>query len=50
MVAPHAFEVLDKAYQAHEAELAGLKSEPRLITLHSDPRWVELLRRMQLPE
>ncbi len=45
-----AFAALDKAYQAHESDLAELKSELGFMPLHSDPRWSELLRRMRLPE
>ncbi len=45
----HAFQALDMAYHDHETDLAEAKSEPRLVTLHNDPRWVELLRRMKLP-
>jgi tetratricopeptide (TPR) repeat protein len=45
----HAFEALNKGYQERDSDMAGIKSEPGLFVLHSDPRWVGLLRRLQLP-
>jgi hypothetical protein len=42
-----AFEWLDKAYAAHSQELTfSLLVEPAFDSLHSDPRFEELLRRM----
>ena len=47
----HAFEWLEKAYQAHDDSLPYLKVDPDLRkTLGSDPRYSELLRRMGLPQ
>jgi len=43
-----AFEMLDKAYQAREHTMAQIKVNPALDSLRSDPRFEELLRRMNL--
>jgi len=44
------FEWLEKAYQAHSAGLAYLKSTDSLEAFHSDPRYLSLLRRVRLPQ
>ncbi|HEX9222585.1 MAG TPA: protein kinase [Candidatus Acidoferrales bacterium] len=44
-----AFAMLEKAYQEHDATLTYLKCSPKLKSLHSDPRYHDLLRRMGLP-
>jgi Flp pilus assembly protein TadD len=44
-----AFACLDKAYEEHSFPLHNLKVEPRFDSLHSDPRFSDLLRRMGLP-
>jgi serine/threonine-protein kinase len=44
-----AFQWLDKAYQEHDSQLAWLKAEPGFDSLRSDPRYQELLRRMNFP-
>lgn len=44
----HAFEWLDKAYEARDNSLIYLKVEPSLDPLRSDPRFADLLRRMNL--
>jgi len=44
----HAFEWLEKAFQERADWMVFLKVEPRFDSLHSDPRFAELLRRMNL--
>jgi len=44
-----AFAWLEKAYQAREPALPGLKANPRFDNLRSDPRYTSLLRRVGLP-
>ena len=39
---------LEKAYQAHDSELAGITSDHRLDLLHSDPHFQDLVRRVGL--
>jgi len=41
-----AIEWLRKAYEAHEVEMIWLKIEPQFITLHNDPRYQDLLKRV----
>ena len=43
-----AFSWLDKAYRDHDPYLVRLKVEPGLDPLRSDPRFLDLLRRMHL--
>ncbi|MGH9968882.1 MAG: tetratricopeptide repeat protein [Pyrinomonadaceae bacterium] len=43
-----AFRILEKAVEEHQL-LTPLKVEPPLESLHSDPRWKALLRRMNFP-
>ncbi len=43
------FEWLEKAYQERARALAFLKVEPKLDPLRSDPRFQDLLRRMNFP-
>ncbi len=43
-----AFEWLEKAYQERAGELIYLKVEPNLDPLRDDPRFQDLLRRMNL--
>jgi TolB-like protein/Tfp pilus assembly protein PilF len=45
-----AFTWLEKAFVEREARLAFLKVEPKFDSLQSDPRWKNLLRRMNFPE
>jgi hypothetical protein len=44
-----AFEWLERSRQEHLRVLNGIKSDLDLRSLHSDPRWAELLRKMNLP-
>jgi serine/threonine-protein kinase len=44
-----AFAWLERAYQQHDNGLTFLKSEPLLNGLHTDPRFVALLKKMNLP-
>ena len=44
-----AFRLLEKAYREHAAWTAFMKSDPRLENLRSDPRFGDLLRRMNFP-
>jgi serine/threonine protein kinase/tetratricopeptide (TPR) repeat protein len=44
-----AFEWLDKAYEERDKGLMYLKAEPALDPLRSDPRFQDLLRRMNFP-
>ncbi len=44
-----AFEWLEKAYAVHHFSLAFIKVEPAFDALHADPRFRELLRRMNFP-
>ncbi len=44
-----AFRWLNEAYRRRIGGLALLKVEPRFESLHSDPRFADLLRRMGLP-
>ena len=41
-----AFAWLEKAYQAHTNEMSNLKADPTFDPLRSDPRFQNLLRRM----
>jgi len=44
-----AFEWLEKAYDEHDQGLSFLKVDPTLEPLRSDPRFQDLLRRMNFP-
>jgi len=44
-----AFEYLNKAYSMHDSELVLAIRFPALDSLHSDPRWADLMRRLDLP-
>ncbi|TKJ35283.1 MAG: hypothetical protein CEE38_15765 [Planctomycetes bacterium B3_Pla] len=45
-----AFAWLEKAYEKHDGRIYTLKVEPLLDPLRSDPRFGDLLRRMNIPE
>lgn len=44
-----AFAALERAYQMRDTLLYNLKVDPYFDGLHSDPRFIDLLRRMKLP-
>lgn len=44
-----AFEWLEAAYQQHSGLLSGILLNPRMKSLHDDPRWRDLLERLNLP-
>ena len=44
-----AFRILEKAVKERDSLLVFFKEDPTLDDLHSDPRWNELLRRMNFP-
>jgi tetratricopeptide (TPR) repeat protein len=46
----HAFEWLNTAYKEHDAFLIGVRVDPILDPLRSDPRYVELIRKMGFPQ
>lgn len=45
----HAFDSLQKAYEDRDYNLFRLRADPRLESLHKDPRYADLLRRIGLP-
>jgi hypothetical protein len=45
-----AFEWLDRAYRQGDTDLSSVKRDLVLVSLHSDPRFGALLRKMKLPE
>jgi hypothetical protein len=45
-----AFQQLARSYQDHQPQLAFLKVDPRLDPLRSDPRFPELVRKMNLEQ
>ena len=47
--AEDAFEWLERAYQERSTVLAYLRIDPRLAPLRSDPRYLELVRRIGFP-
>jgi TolB-like protein len=46
----HAFEWLDRAYEARDEDLYMIKGDPLLKNLEDDPRYKAFLRKMNLPE
>ena len=46
----HAFEWLDTAYHQHDSGLLGIRTDPALDSLRSDPRYAELVRKIGLPQ
>ncbi|WP_263351323.1 winged helix-turn-helix domain-containing tetratricopeptide repeat protein [Acidicapsa acidisoli] len=44
-----AFEWLDRAYAQHDSSLIATKIDPLLKSLHNDPRFAELLKKLNLP-
>jgi hypothetical protein len=45
-----AMDLLERAYTQHDAKLLELNVDPRLDNLRSNPRFLDLLRRMNFPE
>jgi hypothetical protein len=45
-----ALEWLERAYEERDGSLAFIKTEPAYDGLRSDPRFQDLLRRMNFPE
>ena len=43
------FKWLNKAFDSHDALLVAVKTDSDFDNLHSDPRFADLLRRMNLP-
>jgi TolB-like protein/Tfp pilus assembly protein PilF len=46
----HALEWLEKGYQTRDANMVDIATEPTFDSLHSDPRFTDLLRRVGLPQ
>jgi hypothetical protein len=46
----HTFEWLEKAYAERSGRMEYLKTEDFFEPFHSDPRYIDLLRRMGLPQ
>ena len=46
----HAFEWLSTAYQEHDENLLALRTDPAFDSLHSDPRYAELVRKIGFPQ
>jgi len=46
----HAFEWLNIAYQEHNTYLIFLRTDPGFESLHSDPRYTELVRKIGFPQ
>jgi tetratricopeptide (TPR) repeat protein len=44
-----AFRILEKGVDDHNSLLVYIKEDPTFDNLHTDPRWQELLRRMNFP-
>jgi hypothetical protein len=45
-----AFEWLDKAFEAHDMWINFLRVDPKMDSLRRSPRYIELLRRVALPD
>jgi hypothetical protein len=45
-----AFAELNKAYENRQSSLCFVKVEPQMDPLRSDPRYQELLRKMNFPQ
>ena len=46
----HAFEWLNVAFQEHNLWMATLRTDPVMDPLHSDPRYIELVRKIGFPQ
>jgi adenylate cyclase len=45
-----AFEWLERAHRQRDSGLVGLRSDPFLVNLHGDPRWIAFIRKMGLAD
>lgn len=45
-----AFEWLDRAFQQRDSDMADFRNDATLVSLHGDPRFTAMLRKMHLPE
>jgi TolB-like protein/Flp pilus assembly protein TadD len=45
-----AFEWLERAHRQRDSGLVGLRSDPFLVNLHGDPRWIAFMRTMGLAD
>ena len=45
-----AFSILNESIDKHDVLLTNLKEDPSFDTLHSDPRWKLILRRLNFPD
>jgi hypothetical protein len=46
----HTFEWLEKAYAERSGRMEYIKNEDFLYPFHSDPRYIDMLKRMSLPQ
>ena len=46
----HTFELLEKAYAERSGRMAYLKMQEEFMPFHSDPRYIDLLKRMGFPQ
>ena len=44
-----AFKWLEEAYEKHEVDMIWLKRQPSLAPIRSDPRYLDLVRRVGFP-
>jgi adenylate cyclase len=45
-----AFASLEDAYREKDADMIGIKVDPHFESLHSDPRFLQILKKMKFPE
>jgi tetratricopeptide (TPR) repeat protein len=45
-----AIQWLDRAYEQHDSGLIGLKLDPLFKSLHQNPRYIEILKKMRLQQ
>jgi hypothetical protein len=46
----HTLEWLEKAYKVRDASLVDIGTDPLFDFLHSDPHYIDLMRRVGLPQ
>ena len=46
----HAFEWLNTCYQEHDEDLLALRTDFAFDSLHSDPRYADLVRKIGFPQ